>query len=270
MMPRTLSRLFLPAVLATATACSDSTSPARGVTDEMLTGDVAENLALATTQDLAAMNGMESLVAIPGLSSPMSPISALGNCTWNAGGQGFDCPGVTTPDGLTLTRWVQFYSGGTFKDSYDSLTTDSLVFGAWLKGTRVEADRTVWLKHGLTAMVTGLTGSETERTWRGESARDDSAHVTGDNVERTTHILSNAEIDHVVYKLPRNSFPFPQSGTITHDVTVSSIIADGTEARNRQGTRHAVITFNGTRTASVTIDTKACALDLVTGKISCQ
>jgi len=93
--------------------------------------------------------------------------------------------------------------------------------------------------------------------------------VNTDNVARTTRFLSNDVIDNVVYKLPRADYPFPQSGTITHDVTVSATVAHGTESTNRSGTRHVVVTFNGTRTASVTVGTTACSLDLVTRKVSC-
>jgi len=73
----------------------------------------------------------------------------------------------------------------------------------------------------------------------------------------------------VVYKLPRTDFPFPQSGTITNDVTVSATTPNGSDATRHTGTRHVVVTFNGTRTASVVVGTTACSLDLVTRKVSC-
>jgi hypothetical protein len=53
-------------------------------------------------------------------------------------------------------------------------------------------------------------------------------------------------------------------------VTVSATTPNGTAATNRSGTRHVVIAFNGTRTASVTIGTTACTLDLVTRALSCR
>jgi hypothetical protein len=270
MMPRISARLFLTMVVAGAAACSDSTAPAAGVTESMLTRDVANDAADATAQDLAQMAGMELLMGMPLASSPMRSTAAFRNCTWNAGGLVFECPSITTPEGLTVSRMIGIYSGGISQQSYDSLATDSLFFGAWVSGTLAETDRTAWLKHARLMMVTGLTGAETERTWRGEGSRDDSAHVNTDNVARTTRILSQDKINDVVYKLPRAEFPFPQSGTITHDVTVSSTTPNGTEATNRQGARHVTITFNGTRTASVMVDTTDCSLDLVTRKLSCR
>jgi hypothetical protein len=53
-------------------------------------------------------------------------------------------------------------------------------------------------------------------------------------------------------------------------VTVSETTPNGTEATNRSGTRHVVIVFDGTRTASVTVGSTACSLDLVTRALSCH
>ena len=267
---RNSTRLLFTALVVGAAACADSTAPAAGVTEAMLTRDVAGDAADATVRDLSYMGGMEVLVGMPLTSSPMSSTSGLGNCTWNNAGRVFDCPDITGPDGLTLSRMIGFYSGGTSQQSYDALTTDSLFFGAWLSGTITETGRTAWLKHARLYMVTGLTGSETARTWRGEGSRDDSAHVNTDNVVRTMHIASEDVTINVVYKLPRADFPFPQSGTITHDVTVSETTPNGTGATSRSGTRHVVVVFNGTRTAAVTVGSTACSLDLVTRALSCQ
>lgn len=269
MMPRISTRLLFTMVVAGAAACTDSTAPAAGVTEAMLTRDVANDAADATTLTLAQMSGMELLVGMPLASSPMSESSGVGNCTWSSSASAYTCPTIITPDGLTLNRQIGFYSGGVSQQSYDAQATDSVLFAMWLTGTLQETDRTVWLKHQRAMMVTGLTGSETARTWNGVGSRDDSAHVTGQNGVRTTRFLSEDVVRNVVYKLPRTDFPFPQSGTITNDVTVSATTPNATAATNRSGTRHVVITFNGTRTAAVTIDTTACSLDLVTRKVSC-
>jgi hypothetical protein len=269
MMYRISTRLLLAAAVAGLAACADSTAPARGVTEEMLTRDVASNAADATVQDLAQMAGIELVAAMPLASSPMGSESAFANCTYNPSAFLLNCPSITTPDGLTLSRYFRLFSGDTVQRSYDPLLTDSLVASTFLTGTLTENDRTVWINHSRALTVTGLTGSETERTWRGGGSRTDSAHVTADNVTRTTRFRSSDAIDNVVYKLPRADFPFPQSGTITHDVTVSATTPNGTEATNRSGTRHVVVTFNGTRTAAVTVGTTACSLDLVTRKVSC-
>ena len=269
MMYRNSARLLFAALVAGAAACADSTSPVGGVTESMLTRDVANDAADATAQDLAEMTGIELLAGLPLASSPMNPAATFGNCSWDLAAQMFLCPDVTTPEGLTLSRRLGIYDNGIAQQAYDAQATDSIVFGAWLKGTLTDANRTAWLKHGRLMFLTGLSGTETQRTWRGEGSRDDSAHVTTDNVARTTRFLSEDRFNDIVYKLPRTEFPFPQSGTITHDVQVSATTANGNAATNRSGTRHVVIAFNGTRTASVTVGSTACSLDLVTRKLTC-
>jgi len=269
MMYRNSARLLFTALIVGAAACADSTGPAAGITDAMLTRDVANDAADVTGQDLAAMTGIEALAGLPLASAPITAASAFGNCSWDVAAQMIRCPDVTTPDGLTLSRMMAFYANGVTQQAYDAQATDSMVFGAWLKGTLTDANRTAWLKQGRLMVVTGLSGTETQRSWRGEGSRDDSAHVTNDNLARTTHFMSEDKFDNIVYKLPRAEFPFPQSGTITHDVEVSATATNGSGSTTRSGTRHVVVAFNGTRTASVTVGSTACTLDLVTRKISC-
>ena len=270
MISRISTRLFLTSLVAAAAACADSTAPAAGVTESMLTRDVANDAADATAQDLAEMTGIEVLAALPLASSPMTPAATFGNCSWSVAAQMFQCPDVTTPDGLTLSRVFGIYDNGVIQQAYDAQATDSIVFGAWIKGTLTDGTRTAWLKHGRLMVLAGLSGTETQRSWHGEGSRDDSAHVKTDNLARTTHFMSEDKFNDIVYKLPRAEFPFPQSGTITHDVQVSATATNGSTATTRSGTRHVVVSFNGTRTASVTVGTTACTLDLVTRKINCN
>ena len=269
MIPRISTRLVLTLLAAGAAACSDTTAPPGAVTESMLTRDVANDAADATAQDLAQMGGFELLMGMPLAAPAMKPTSAFGNCAFDAATSFFNCPSISTPDGLTLSRYLEIFGGGTAQRSYDPIATDSILFHGSLSGTLARSDRTAWLNHSRYMMLTGLGGTETQRNWRGIGSRDDSAHVNTDNVVRTTRFVSTDAIDNVVYKLPRADFPFPQSGTITSDMTVSSTTPDGTEATNRRGTRHVVVTFNGTRTASVVVGTTACSLDLVTRKLTC-
>jgi hypothetical protein len=264
------TRLFVALLAAGAAACADSTAPRAGVTEAMLTRDVATDVAEAASQNLDQMGDVELLVGLPLASSPLGSSSPFGNCTWDAGTRSYGCPTVTTPQGLTLKRWFEIEAGGTSQQLYDPLTTEAIVMSGSLTGTITQPDRTTWVSHGFALMVSGLAGTETQRTWRGSSSRDDSVHVNADGVARSVRLLSDDKINDVVYKLPRSQFPFPQSGTMTHDVTVIANVPDGTEETNRRGFRHVVVTFNGTRTASVLVGDKPCTLDLVTRRMSCN
>ena len=270
MMPRISARSFFTIVVAGAAACSDSAAPVGRVTESLLTRDVAIDAADATVQDLAQIAGIELMAGMPLASSSTSAASPFAGCTYNPSSLLIGCPSVTTPDGLTLNRFFEIFAADTMQRTYDAVATDSLLSSTWLTGTLAKSDRTVWLSHSRLMMVTGLTGSETKRTWRGFGTRDDSAHINKDGVVRTTRVISTDEIHDLVYRVPRADFPFPQSGTVTNEVTVSSTTPNGTEATNRQGTRHVVITFDGTQTASVLVGSTACSLDLVSRKLTCE
>jgi hypothetical protein len=142
-------------------------------------------------------------------------------------------------------------------------------FQTALSGTITREGRTAWLNTIRTMTVSGLAGSETQRSWSGVGTRSDSAHVTNDGVARRTRLRSVDRISSVVYALPRSANPFPKSGSITHDITMSSTADNGSSSNTRTATRHVVVTFNGTQTASVMVGTTACTLDLVTRKTTC-
>lgn len=260
-------RLVVAMVAVGAAACADPTAP-RAVTEAMVTRDVAADAAEATGHDLDQMGGLEVLVGIP--LAPGSPAPYRG-CTFNVATSLYGCPTITTPEGLTLRRWFGIFdAAGHEQQAYDALATESIVFGLGIDGTIEQPDRTMWVSHRRLVQLSGLAGTETQRIWRGGGSRDDSAHVTTDGVTRSVRFLSDDKVNDVVFKLPRSEFPFPQSGTITHLVSVTATVPNGTEATNRNTGRHVVVTFDGTRTATMLIEDTPCTLDLVTRRVDCS
>lgn len=268
MMYRNSARLLFTALVAVTAACSDSTAPAGQVTDVMLTRDAASDAGDATAQDIGQMVGAEVLVGLPMASAPAG--SAPAGCTWSAATGRFTCPAITNADGLTLERSFAFYAGGVAQQSYDAAATDSINFQAALSGSLTRAGRTAWINAARTMTVSGLAGAETQRSWSGTGTRVDSAHVVSDGVARRTRIHSVDQISSVVFALPRSANPYPKSGTISHDITMTSVADNGTGTRTRSATRHVVVTFNGTQFASVMVGSTQCTLDLLTRAMSCQ
>lgn len=268
MMSRNSTRLWIAAVVAGAAACADSTAPTRTLTDAALTRDAASDAATATSQDLGEMLGAEMLGGMPMATAPQG-VQTTG-CTFSAATGRFTCPTITNFDGLTLQRSYAIYAGGVAQSSYDAAATDSMNFQMALTGTLSGTDRTAWINTMRTMTVSGLAGAETQRTWNGMGTRSDSAHVLNDGVARRTRMQSIDRISSVVYALPRSANPYPKSGTITHDITLTSTADNGTGTSTRTATRHVVVTFNGTQTASVMVGTTACTLDLVTRKLTCN
>lgn len=267
MLHRNTTRLLLTALVAGAAACADSTAPTHTLTDAALTRDAASDAADATTQDLGVMLGGELLAGMPMLSA--AQVSQPGGCVFSASTGRFACPTITTPDGLTLERSYAIYANGVAQPSYDATATDSMNFQTALSGTLSRDGRTAWLNTMRTMTVSGLAGAETQRSWSGVGTRSDSAHVVNDGVARRTRMRSVDQISKVVYALPRLSNPYPKSGTITHDMTLTSTADNATGTNTRTVTRHVVVTFNGTSTASVMVGTTACTLDLATRKLTC-
>ena len=264
------TRLIALALAAGLAACADSTSPRNSVTDAQLTADAAGDAGDATVLDLSQMIGDEAQAGVAMASvAPLGFSSQAASCTYSAGVGRFLCPTVTTPEGLSLERSYAVYAGGTAQSSYSASATDSINFQTFLTGSLVRDTRSAWINHTRTMTVSGLAGAETQRTWNGTGVRSDSARVTENSVARRSKFHSVDAISNIVFKLPRSTYPYPQSGSITHDLTVSSTVDRDGGQNTRTATRHIVVTFNGTSTATMTVGTRSCTIDLVTRSVTC-
>jgi hypothetical protein len=264
--PTCIAALAFAAGLA---ACADSTDPGPNVSDAQLTADVAGDAGDATVFDLSQMLGSETQAGVAPATAADRGLSSQNSCTYSAGVGRFLCPAITGTDGLTLDRSYAVYAGGTAQSSYSATATDSINFQTHLAGSLTRNARTGWINNVRTMTMSGLAGAETQRTWNGTGVRTDSAHVTEAGVARRTKLESVDAISNVVYKLPRASNPYPLSGTITHDVTVSATVDRARGQSTRSSTRHVVVTFNGTSTAAMTVGTRSCTVDLATREVSC-
>jgi hypothetical protein len=264
------TRMIALALAAGVAACADSTGPRNSVTDAQLTIDAAGDAGDATVLDLAQMIGSEAQAGVaPASAAPLGFSSQAGDCAYSTGVGRFLCPTLTTPEGLSLDRSYAVYAGGTAQSSYSASATDSINFHTFLTGSLTRDTRSAWINHTRTITVSGLAGAETQRTWNGTGLRSDSAHVTENSVARRTRFQSVDAISNVVFNLPRSANPYPQSGTITHDITVSATVDRAGGQNTRTATRHVVVTFNGTSTAAMTVGTRSCTIDLVTRAVSC-
>lgn len=265
MSPRTWMRVTSAALVAFAAACADSTSPDSRVSDTLMTRDVASDAGEAVSLDVAQMASGEADAGLPSAVAASSSTT----CTYSAATGRFACPTITTAEGLTLNRSYAYYGGGAAQSAYNATTTDSINFQWTLAGTLQQAGRTAWLDHARSLTVSGLAGAETQRSWNGSGARTDSSRATLDGRTRRSKIVATSTVNQVVFRLPRTTYPYPQSGSITHDVTVTSAFDGAAGSTSRTGTRHVVVTFDGTRTASVVVGTTTCTLDLPTRVVSC-
>ena len=268
MSTRTFVRFGVVALVASLAACADSNAPTATVSDAILTADAANDAGQSVAMDVAQMTASETDAGVPSTSAPAQAGSA--GCTYSAGTGRFVCPTVTTQEGLSLDRSFAYFAGGAAQQAYDATATDSINFQWALAGSMSANGATAWVNATRSATVSGLAGTETQRSWSGTGARTDSAvfHGTDSRVRRTKVVASSA-VSNVVFKLPRSTYPYPQSGSITHDVTISSAFDGAAGSTGRTATRHVVVTFDGTRTAQMTVGTTHCTVDLVTRVVSC-
>lgn len=229
----------LAAALVLGTACSDASGP--GGPDAMLDLTVAAVAGEAVARDLELMHG-------PGGLHGFGFAVEVGR---------FRCEGGAR-HGLTVTRTCTFRDAdGNEQPAYDDQTTASVETHFEVSGELNRGPMKATIADVRDMIVTGLLGTETQRTWNGTGSGTSTRvrPVEGsDPVEYTmTHEVA---VDDVVIPVPRS---WPLSGTITKhfSVTVSGGPRDGTTR-----TRDVIITFNGTPVVTVTVNGEAFEVDL--------
>ena len=159
-----------------------------------------------------------------------------------------------------FSRTVTFYDvGGTVMDAYNAETTASINIVIEMSGEVARDGWTATVARSRDLTVSGLEGAETSRTWNGTGSGtvSGSRHID-QHGDRSYEMSSSVAIDAVVRGLPREANPWPLSGTITRNITVTITTADGVVTRERT----AVLTFNGTQFAILLVNGEEYEVDL--------
>ena len=234
------------------------------------------------TLDLGAVISEMSIgrvSSVPGASTVISMPSVAGvptivpsACTFSPTLQGFTCPTATSA-GLTFdVSYFLYDATGHAQSQADANTTASvrtvvdakgtvtLPQSSGLSGTVVVADHSDMTMTGLLTSTHTLNGNGTSHydlTLSGTPT----LHATIDMTTATKDVVFAVQSD-------GSNPPWPSSGTITTDSkNVTNLGSIGSVTT----TSHAVITFNGTSTATIVFSTSAsstvttCKIDL-TGK----
>jgi len=220
---RSLGKISLVLAAVTATACSDSTAPTAD--DQLLNADIAVAAADAT----------------------LDGVQLMGDPNVHQG---------------TRDRTVTFYAGGVEQETYDPLLTDSMKIVLNVSGERTREAWSATIERHREIMVTGLTGQETTRTFKGSGSEHIQRSRTSDEFGTRTHDISGTFTwDNVVVPVPGSESPWPLSGSITrHWVVTITNGPNGDETRERTVT----VTFNGTQFATIDVDGETSELDLGT------
>jgi hypothetical protein len=138
------------------------------------------------------------------------------------------------------------------QDAYDVELTASINVVSDMSGSVARDAWTATIERHRDMTITGLLGNETSRTWNGTgSGSVQRSRHSDESGDRSYEMSSTSVITDVLRILPRLDNPYPLSGTITRNISITIVNGpNGDETR----TRTVVITFDGTQFATLTID----------------
>lgn len=298
---RTLVTALACATAMLAAACSDSTAPSLGnpgssaAFDAQVSSDIAPSAGDAIANDYAfysaadltgsgasfAINAAGARLIDPagGVSASMqvAPRAAAAwispSCTFDASSGRFSCPPVTKNGQTWSVSYALMDANGVSQSQYDNVTTASINFvvsdtGAvsFTSNGNTFAD-TVSRHHDRT--VSGLAGApDTVHTWNGTGT----TAITSVRSGQITKVYAMTSVDTttaVRFKQPRDINPYPLSGTVVRDYTVTRT-RFASDTTRRVATRRVVVTFNGTASVPMTIGADSYVLNLDTHKVTKQ
>ena len=240
-------------------ACSSSTDA--NMATPLLNADVATITADAASEDVEMMRE-------PVLFTFLAPTLAIGNgdlnptnCPLNPATQRLVCPAITRNGTLTVSRSYAFFdAANASQQAYDALLTARANIVTDIEGSASGEHWSATVDRHRDLNVTGLAGTETQRTWNGTgtSSATRSRH-NDEGAERSYDIDCALTIAGVVVPVPNGTPRFPLSGTITRQCRVTF---NGGPRDGQTVERTAVMTFNGTSTATLTVGDKTFDVDL--------
>ncbi len=218
--------------------------------------------ALAACSDTVGPDSFEdSLTLDVAMIAADAAIDELGDLGLLFGAGAFLAPSEASTRSRTHTATF-FDADGNEQDARDPITTASIHL---VIESEHEFTRDSWSATGTRSRdlwITGLAGVETSRivNGTGSSIVTRSQH-TDESGARTHDMSSTSVIENVVHPAPRTDDAWPLSGTITRDVTIN--VTNGPNGDVTRS-RTVVITFDGTKLATMTIDGESFEIDLST------
>ena len=266
-----LERAAALTLVVLAAACSDSTAPEdRDPASVQATEDLAASVGEAVTLNLGILLSAE-LDAL----GPVGPVPNLTmhrrippGCTQSTDGA-FVCTDSRT-DNVDWTRSYTFFdANGAVQNGYDATTTASILFVTTMSGSMSRHGHTAQFSHEHEMTLSGLAGAETERVWNGSGSGSRTETMTGERGTRTYQVATLDTTNAVRFLLPRSEHPYPASGSIIHRMAATSTFDGINGSGTRSFSRRTVVTFDGTSIASMTVNDRACTLNLDTRRVSC-
>jgi len=267
----------MAAIMAAAACSSDSavnsgTTVADSEIDQTVAADAGESFADGVSQFQENESFEEHMSA--GSSTFLAGRSGAGfgtdSRTVTCGGPDangwFGCIAYTDR-GLTITRQVRFWSGGSYALGWSATLTDSVNHRWTRSGTFasvVKPGKTFSINEADTASMVVTHGPPVLHTWNGAGIAHDSSTYAVNNVTRIFAYTAADTADALTFTMPRADNPYPTSGSFSRNLTIH--VTAG--AFDKTVTRVAKVTFDGSATAVLQVGALTCSLDLVTGVVS--
>jgi hypothetical protein len=246
--------LMAAAILFTAGCSDDPTGPSDSLNSQ-IRADVATAIGDAIAEDVSAISTSSagtSLYAFGGDFDVSGCTSVLGV---------FTCDNVfgALNGGSSLTFRDQ---GSVTQDAYDPATTSSVLIETNATG---DVTRGAWSGDFVSERqftITGLSGSETSRTWSGtgDLTWNSSLH----SAAREYRIETSSTLQNVMVPATGTT-RWPTSGTLSSQVDIEVLQGDN---EGDEYSTTATVTFNGTSQVPMNIGGVSYMLDLTTRSVS--
>jgi hypothetical protein len=266
------------AAVAGAVACSSDSAVAPGNTvadseiDQTVAADMGESFADNASQYAENesfqenLSGGSSTFMATNVGSGAGTDSRTVTCDGPDANGWFGCVAYTSR-GLTITRQVRFWSGGSYALGWSHTLTDSVNHRWTRTGTfesAVKPGKMFSINEADTASMVVTHGPPILHTWNGAGVAHDSSTYTVGSVTRTFAYSAADTAAALTFTLPHAANPYPTSGSISRNLTLH-VTAGGFD---KTITRSAKVTFDGTSIAELQVGALTCNLDLVTGVVS--
>ena len=267
----------IAATMGTVACSSDSAVNSGGVVadseiDQTVAADVGESMADGVSQFQENESFEENMSS--GSSTFLAGRSGAGfgadSRTVTCGGPDangwFGCIAYTDR-GLTITRQVRFWSGGSYALGWSRTLTDSVNHRWTRTGTFesvVKAGKMFSINEADTASMVVTHGPPILHTWNGAGIAHDSSTYAVNSVTRIFAYTAADTAAALTFTLPRADNPYPTSGSVSRNLSIH-ITSGGFD---KTITRFAKVTFDGSATAVLQVGELTCSLDLVTGVVS--
>ena len=241
-------------------ACSeDATGP--DAQTPLLNADLAVVMADAVGEDVDIMREPVNFQSMSPSFAPGFGDMSPANCVYNPLTQRLACVPVTRRS-LVITRSYMFWdANNVVQQAFDALLTAKANINTTIQGETEGENWSASIDRFRDMTVTGLVGTETQRTWNGNGEDHLSRSRHNEAGERTYQIDCILEVVDVVVPVPDGTGNrFPISGTISRRCTVTF---EGGPRDGQTVERTLVVTFNGSQTATLTVGGRTFDIDLL-------